>query len=109
MQASQQMRRGVHPLAVLAALLAAVLLSGAAGYLVRGGLPQSQSQAPAAATDTVPSWAQQGMGPTDSDAYQSTGVNVPHEQPGGAMDPSIVPAPPVAASCPSQDIVGPTC
>lgn len=78
MQATQQMRRGVHPLAELAALLSAVLLSGPAGYLVRGGLPQSQ--APAAATDTVPSWAHQGTGPTDADADQATGLNVPHEQ-----------------------------
>jgi hypothetical protein len=66
MQASQQMRRGVGPVAAVAALLAAVLLSGATGYLVRGGLPQSQ--APAVATDTAPSWVHQGTGPTDADA-----------------------------------------
>jgi hypothetical protein len=66
MQASQQMRRGVRPLVVVAALLAAMLLSGTAGYLVRGGLPQSH--APAAVTDTAPSWVHQGTGPTDADA-----------------------------------------
>jgi hypothetical protein len=76
MQASQQMRRGFHPLAVLAALLAAALLSGATGYLVRDALPQSQSQAPPAATNAVPSWALQGTGPTDADADQSTGVGL---------------------------------
>jgi hypothetical protein len=66
MQASEQMRRGVRPLAVVAALLAAMLLSGAAGYLVRGGLPQSH--APAVVTERAPSWVHQGMGPTDADA-----------------------------------------
>lgn len=51
------------------ALLVAMLVGLAAGYLIRGGLPQSQ--APAVATDTVPSWAHQGMGPTDADADQA--------------------------------------
>jgi hypothetical protein len=66
MQASQQTRRGVRPLAAVAALLATVLLSGGAGYLVRGGLPQPES--PAVVANMVPSWAHQGMGPTDADA-----------------------------------------
>jgi hypothetical protein len=66
MQASQQMQRGVNPPAVLAAIAAALLLSGAASYLVRGALPQTQAPA---AVDSVPAWAQQGTGLTDADGF----------------------------------------
>jgi hypothetical protein len=47
------------------ALLVAVLVGLAAGSVIRDGLPQSK--APAVVTETVPSWAHQGTGPTDAD------------------------------------------
>jgi hypothetical protein len=53
MQASQEFRKGARSTVLVAVLLSAMLLSGTAGYLVRGGLPQSP--APAAVTDTAPS------------------------------------------------------
>jgi hypothetical protein len=43
-----------------------VLLSGAAGYLFRGALPQTQAPA---AVDLVPAWAYQGSGLTDADGF----------------------------------------
>jgi hypothetical protein len=69
-------------LVAVLALVVAVLVGLAAGYVIRDGLPQSQ--APAVVTETVPSWAHQGTGPTDADggglpesvpswAYQGTG------------------------------------
>jgi hypothetical protein len=60
------MQRSVHPLAVLTALAAALLLSGTAGYMVRGALPQAPAAA-SQAVDSVPAWAFQGTGPTDAD------------------------------------------
>jgi hypothetical protein len=85
MQASHELRRGVQPQVLLAALLVAALISGAAGYLIRGGIPERHA-AVVVATDTVPSWALAGTGPTDADAAPLTGDGISHEQGPDAID-----------------------
>lgn len=49
MQATREFRRGYQPLGLIVALLAAIVIAGAAGFLIRGG--QQASPAPATVSD----------------------------------------------------------
>jgi hypothetical protein len=67
-QASQQMRKGVRPRAVVTGLLAVALLAVAGGYL--GGSAMPEGPAPASVRDTVPLWAAEGPGSEASSGAQ---------------------------------------
>jgi hypothetical protein len=81
MQATREFRRGYQPLGLIAALLAAIVIAGAAGFLIRGVQPASPATISDMGTSTGSGRLEQGPDAAERDAIlraqglETVGVN----------------------------------